>query len=320
MPAPAAKPDAPVALVCGEDDFAVKQRAKQIYQQWCEELGGMDHEIIEATVTNSGEALKALGRLREALADPAVLRQRQGDLAARLQFSRRRTRGANQRRDGNAGGTGAGIEGVFLAERAAAHQRRQGGQAEDVLQDPRQDRARRELSPAGRWTTRIGRTRRRRGRARASRRAPRKSANGAGRVDHPRRPASPPARQRDRKAVPLTSATGRKSATADVAAICTRNKMARAFALGDALGDRDLPRLLRCLDEELWDDAVRQGQERDRVALRFDFQGARDAVAEGNVARRLDSSRRRITTGSRRNWSACRRRNCRRTRNSIRWR
>ena len=30
-------------------------------------LGGMDHEIIEATVSNSGEALTALSRLREAL-------------------------------------------------------------------------------------------------------------------------------------------------------------------------------------------------------------------------------------------------------------
>jgi DNA polymerase III subunit delta len=39
----------------------------------------------------------------------------------------------------------------------------------------------------------------------------------------------------------------------DVNAICTRNKTARAFALGDALGDRDLPRLLRRLDEELWE-------------------------------------------------------------------
>ena len=39
----------------------------------------------------------------------------------------------------------------------------------------------------------------------------------------------------------------------DVAAVVTRNKQARAFALGDALGDRDLPRLLRCLDEELWE-------------------------------------------------------------------
>ncbi|MGH7487415.1 MAG: DNA polymerase III subunit delta, partial [bacterium] len=41
--------------------------------------------------------------------------------------------------------------------------------------------------------------------------------------------------------------------TGDVAAVVTRNKQARAFALGDALGDRDLPRLLRCLDEELWE-------------------------------------------------------------------
>ena len=54
-------------LVCGEDEFAVKQRAKQVYHQWTAELGGMDHEIIDASVSNSGEALKALGRLREAL-------------------------------------------------------------------------------------------------------------------------------------------------------------------------------------------------------------------------------------------------------------
>jgi DNA polymerase-3 subunit delta len=39
----------------------------------------------------------------------------------------------------------------------------------------------------------------------------------------------------------------------DVEAICVRNKFARAFALGDALGDRDLPRLLRRLDEEMWE-------------------------------------------------------------------
>ena len=41
--------------------------------------------------------------------------------------------------------------------------------------------------------------------------------------------------------------------TADVHAVVTRNKQARAFAVADALGDRDLPRLLRTLDEELWE-------------------------------------------------------------------
>ena len=39
----------------------------------------------------------------------------------------------------------------------------------------------------------------------------------------------------------------------DVHSVCVQNKTARAFALGDALGDRDLPRLLRRLDEELWE-------------------------------------------------------------------
>ena len=40
---------------------------------------------------------------------------------------------------------------------------------------------------------------------------------------------------------------------ADVEAIVSRNKQSRAFALGDALGARDLPRMLRVLDEELWE-------------------------------------------------------------------
>ncbi len=63
---PAAKTSSP-ALICGDDEFAVKQHARQLYQQWCDEIGGMDHEMIEATVANSGEALAALARLREAL-------------------------------------------------------------------------------------------------------------------------------------------------------------------------------------------------------------------------------------------------------------
>jgi DNA polymerase III subunit delta len=57
----------PVVLVWGEDEFGVKQRARQIYQEWCSEVGGLDHEIVDANVTNSGEALGALAKLREAL-------------------------------------------------------------------------------------------------------------------------------------------------------------------------------------------------------------------------------------------------------------
>ena len=63
---PAAKAPS-LALVCGDDEFAVKQRARQLYLEWSEALGGMDHEIIEASVANGGEALKAIAKLREAL-------------------------------------------------------------------------------------------------------------------------------------------------------------------------------------------------------------------------------------------------------------
>jgi len=59
-------------------------------------------------------------------------------------------------------------------------------------------------------------------------------------------------------------AAGRAEITvADVHALVCRNKQARAFALGEALGDRDLPRALRCLDEEFWEMRV----DRDRSAI-----------------------------------------------------
>jgi DNA polymerase-3 subunit delta len=63
------------------------------------------------------------------------------------------------------------------------------------------------------------------------------------------------ARQLDTEVEKLALYTGerREIQLQDIEAICTRNKMARAFALGDALGDRNLPALLRRLDEELWE-------------------------------------------------------------------
>ena len=57
----------PLLLVHGDDEFGVKQRAQQVYAEWAAELGGMDHEIIDAQAGNSGEALKSLDRLRESL-------------------------------------------------------------------------------------------------------------------------------------------------------------------------------------------------------------------------------------------------------------
>jgi DNA polymerase-3 subunit delta len=79
----------------------------------------------------------------------------------------------------------------------------------------------------------------------------------------------PNARQLDSEIEKLSLYVGARKAieAADVSAICTRNKTARAFALGDALGDRDLPRLLRRLDEDLWE--VRRDSQKSEIGLLY---------------------------------------------------
>ena len=60
----------------------------------------------------------------------------------------------------------------------------------------------------------------------------------------------------------------KSQATADdVRQVVSRNKQARAFALGDALGSRDLQGAMRCLDEELWE--VRQDRQRSAIGLLY---------------------------------------------------
>ena len=57
----------PILLVCGDDEFSVKQTARKTWDSWCTEVGGMDHEVIEGTAGNVEEALRRLDRLSEAL-------------------------------------------------------------------------------------------------------------------------------------------------------------------------------------------------------------------------------------------------------------
>jgi DNA polymerase III subunit delta len=83
---------------------------------------------------------------------------------------------------------------------------------------------------------------------------------------------------------------------ADVAAICSRNKTARAFALGDALGDRDLPRLLKRLDEELWE--TKFDSQKSEIGLLYGLIGKirallllKEMLREGWIKPEMDYSR-----------------------------
>ena len=266
MPSSAAKPASPVALVCGEDEFAVKQRARQIYQQWTEELGGMDHEIIEATASNSSEALKAIAQLREALqtlpffgsgkaiwlrdcnflgderaAQTQAVTETLVDLAQELKSFR----WDNVRLLVSAGkvdkrkvfyktldkiGTTESLDGWSVNDRDWANQ------AEAWARKAIQTRGKQVSEGAlAELITRVG----------------------------------PHARQLDSEIEKLSLYVGERAQIQeqDVVTICTHNKTARAFALGDALGDRDLPALLRRLDEELWE--MQSNRDKSEIGLLY---------------------------------------------------
>jgi DNA polymerase-3 subunit delta len=83
---------------------------------------------------------------------------------------------------------------------------------------------------------------------------------------------------------------------ADVTTICSRNKTARAFALGDALGDRDLPRLLKRLDEELWE--TKFDKDKSEIGLLYGLIGKvramlllKEMLREGWVKPEMDYNR-----------------------------
>ena len=249
---PPTKTTPSVALISGEDEFAVKQRARQLYQQWCDELGGLDHETIEATVSNSGEALAAIARLREALqtlpffgsgkviwlrdcnflgderaASAQAVTETLADLAEELKiFS---------------------WQGVRLLISAGKVDKRKSffktldkiGSVETFSGWSADDKD---------WANRAEIAARSAIRTRQKEIAEEALAELVNRIGpHPRLLDS------EIEKLCLFVGNRKQIEAGDVAAVCTRNKTARAFALGDALGDRDLPRMLSGLDEELWE-------------------------------------------------------------------
>lgn len=249
---PSAKPSPALVLVCGDDEFAVKQRAKEIYQRWSEELGGMDHEIIDASVANSGEALNALARLREALqtlpffgSGKAVWLQDcnfLGDERTASAQAVTETLGeiAQELKDFSWGTVRLLISAGKVDKRKVFYKTIDKlGAVESFAGWSIDDRD--WANQAETW-------------ARQALRASKKEISDEALAELVNN-VGPHARLLHNEVEKLALFVGDRTEieVGDVTTICTRNKSARAFALGDALGDRDLPRLLRTLDEELWE-------------------------------------------------------------------
>jgi len=251
MSVPAGNPSAPVILVCGDDEFAVKQRARVIYRIWCDELGGMDHEIIDAAAANSGDSLKALARLREAmqtipffgggktiwlsdcnfLSDDRILAAAAvTETLAEISQELKDFTWQNVRLLISAGKVDKRkvfyktLEKIGAVETFAglsADDRDWAQQAEGLAE--REIRVRRKIisdEALAELVARVG----------------------------------PNSRLLTNEIEKLSLSIGDRAEieVADVRDVCIQNKTARAFALGDALGDRNLALLLRRLDEELW--------------------------------------------------------------------
>jgi DNA polymerase III subunit delta len=248
----AAASPAPVLLVCGDDDFNVKQRARQVFQKWSEELGGMDHETIDAQAGNAGDALKSIARLREALntlpffgGGKAVWWQNCSFLG-----------------DDRTAASSAVTE--ALAEFASELKTFQWGNVRLLISAGKVDKRKtfyKTLEKIGTveafaalsvddkdWasTAEDHALRQLKGL---------KKSIGDEALSELVNNVGPNLRQLSSEVEKLALYVGERASIAseDVSAIVTRNKQARAFALGDALGERDLPRLLRCLEEELWE-------------------------------------------------------------------
>lgn len=249
-PGGVAKAEAPVALICGEDDFAVKQHAKELYQKWSDELGGMDHEIIEATVANSGDALKALAKLREAL---QTLPFFGGGKAIWL-------RDCNFLGDERTASSGDVSE--TLADLAQELKNFQWQNVRLLISAGKVDKRKtfyKTLEKIGRvesfdgwsdkdWAAQAELMAGKLIQARGKKIADAALSELVARI-------GPQPRQLANEVEKLCLYVGERAGISapDVNAVCIKNKLARAFALGDALGNRNLPELLKCLDEELWE-------------------------------------------------------------------
>jgi DNA polymerase-3 subunit delta len=259
-----------LALVCGYDDFAVKQRAKQLFQAWSAELGGMDHETIEASVSNAGDALKVIGKLREALqtlpffgggkvvwlrdcnflgeertATSAAVTETLAELAEELKtFAWENVRLL--------------ISAGKVDKRKVFYKTLDKLGTTEIFEAWSQDDKD--------WADRAQIA------AREAVRKRDKEISGAALGELVVR-AGLNARQLENEVEKLCVFTGERTKIelADVIAICAHNKTAKAFALGDALGDRDLPRLLKRLDEELW--ATKFDKDKSEIGLLYGLIG-----------------------------------------------
>lgn len=253
-------------FVWGDDDFAVKRRARQIFDGWTQQNPGGDTEIIDGAVGNTDEAMRSFARLREALntlpffGGPKSIWWRdcnfmgedrvseaQGVVAALGELSKEL---AAFRWDGVRLLVSAG---KIDRRRAFAKGLEKYATVEHFPGLSSEDRDWREKAETL---------------AMAEFRSLGKRPSGEALAAFVEQVGAH-ARQLAAEAQKLAAYVGDRAEISleDVEAIVTRGKHARAFALGDAVGERQLARALKHLDEELW--LLRSDKQKSEIGLLY---------------------------------------------------
>jgi DNA polymerase-3 subunit delta len=298
MPTKAAdksKAAAPLYLISGDDEFAVKGRARQLFQEASTSAGGFDNEMIDATASNTSEALKAINKLREAVQTlpffggaKVIWFQNCNFLAEeRTATSQAVTEALAQLTEDLKALTWENVRLIIsspkvdkrksfykLIDKLGSVEAFAGWSLDDKdWADQAEMAARRQLrerekeiseDALGLLVSNVG----------------------------------PNNRMLSNEVEKLALFAGSRSriTSADVEAIVSRNKAAKAFALADAVGARDLPRLLKTLDEELW--TVQTDSQRSEIGLLYGIISKmrsilflKEMIREGWIRAEMDYSR-----------------------------
>lgn len=266
MPPSKSKKEGPPTLICGDEDFTVKEKAQQVFNEWTTAYPDHEQEIIDAAASNASEAGKAIARLLEAMQTMPFFGGGKCIWFRNCNF-------LGEERTSSVKAVTEGLAGVI----------------QEIQQvDPENIRL---LISAGKVDKRksfykqfqkIGAVALFNGWdasktdwiPEAEKRIEQLFAEANIRISQDALSAliesvGPNARQLNQEAEKLLLYCGnqKEASTQDVHQVVSRNKQARAFALGDALGNRNLPLAMKCLDEELWE--MKLDRQRSAIGLLY---------------------------------------------------
>ncbi len=268
MPPSKTKPGSPHILICGQDDHAISQRASTLFKQWSADCPDYEQEVVDGAAANVSEARQALARCLESLQTLSFFGT--GKL---VWFRHCHFLGEDRMAESKdvVEGLAAMIEEINQAGEGRFRLLISAGKVDKRKSFFKQFQKLASVEVLDGWDASKSdwvSEAEQRVRAVFEMEGLHIEPEATSLLVQLVGPKPRQIEQETEKLLLYASYQEKSQATADdVRQVVSRNKQARAFALGDALGSRDLQAAMRCLDEELWE--VRQDRQRSAIGLLY---------------------------------------------------